>query len=123
MKGVNGMRRWARAPFWLVLALTWGLLVMGASDVKAQSLGDIKKAGWVGERPDGYLGFVKSGAPGNVQRVVRDINSKRRAEYQKIAKKNKTSLKSVKLNIGAKLIKRARPGEYVMNAAGKWIKK
>ncbi len=123
MKGVNGMRRWAGAPFWLVLALTWGLLVMGASDVKAQSLGDIKKAGWAGERPDGYLGFVKSGAPGNVQRVVRDINSKRRAEYQKIAKKNKTSRKSVELIIGAKLIKRARPGEYVMNAAGKWIKK
>ncbi len=123
MKGVNGMRRWARAPFWLALALTWGLLVMGASDVKAQSLGDIKKAGWVGERPDGYLGFVKSGAPGNVQRVVRDINSKRRAEYQKIAKKNKTSQKSVELIIGAKLIRRARRGEYVMNAAGKWIKK
>ena len=117
------MTRWTRAPFWLVLALTWGLLVMGASDVKAQNLGGLKKAGWVGERPDGYLGFAKSDAPGNVQKVVRNINSKRRAEYQKIAKKNKTSLKSVELVIGAKLIKRARPGEYVMNAAGKWVKK
>jgi uncharacterized protein YdbL (DUF1318 family) len=118
------MRRWSRGPFWLLLALTcWGLLVMGALEVQAQSIGEIKKAGWVGERPDGYLGFVKPGAPGNVQSFVKNINSKRRAEYQKIAKKNKTSLKSVELIIGAKLIKRARPGDYVMNAAGKWTKK
>ena len=95
------MKRWGRTPFWLVLALTWGLLLMGASDVKAQSLGDIKKAGWVGERPDGYLGFVKPGTPANVQTLVRSINSKRRAEYQKIAKRNKTSLKSVERIIGA----------------------
>ena len=123
MKGVIGMRRWARMPLWPVLAFTLGLLLLGASTVRAQSLDEIKKAGWVGERPDGYLGFVKSGAPANVQNLVRSINSRRRAEYQKIANKNKTSLKSVELIIGAKLIKRAGPGEYVMNAAGKWVKK
>lgn len=117
------MRQWARTSYWLMLVLTWGLLVVGASEVNAQSLEDIKKAGWAGERPDGYLGFVKSGTPGNVQRAVKDINSKRRAEYQKIAKKNKTSLKSVEMIIGAKLVKRARPGEYVMSTAGKWAKK
>jgi len=123
MKEVKGMRRWALMPYWLVLVLTWGLLVMGASDVKAQSLGDIKNAGWVGERPDGYLGFVKSDTPANVQKLAKRINSKRRAEYQKISKKNKTPLKSVERIVGAKLVKRARPGENIMNAAGKWIKK
>lgn len=123
MMGVKRMKRWAGAPFGLMLALILGLVVMGASDVQAQSLAAIKKAGWAGERPDGYLGIVKSGAPGNIRRVVNSINSKRRVEYQKIAKKNKTSLQAVEVIFGSKLIKRARPGEYVMNAAGKWIKK
>lgn len=117
------MRRGMRMPFWLMLTFTWMILLAGASNVSAQSLEDVKKAGWAGERPDGYLGLVKPGAPKNIQKFIREINSKRRNEYQKIAKKNKTSLKSVEMIIGAKLVKRADPGEYVMNAAGKWVKK
>ena len=93
----------------------------------AQSLADAKakakKAGWVGERPDGYLGLVKPDTPNDIKKLVQDINAKRRVRYLEIAKKNGTELKAIQAIVGAKLIKRARPSDYIMNSAGKWIKK
>ena len=93
----------------------------------AQSLADAKakakKAGWVGERPDGYMGLVKPDTPVNIKKLVQDINAKRRERYLEIAKKNGTKLEAIQVIVGAKLIKRARPSDYIMNSAGKWIKK
>ncbi len=93
----------------------------------AQSLAEAKtnakKAGWVGERPDGYLGLVKPGAPDDIKKLVQDIIAKRRERYIEIAKKNGTKLEAIQTIVGAKLIKRARPSDYIMNSAGKWIKK
>ena len=39
-----------------------------------------RQAGKVGEKPDGYLGIV-SGADAALQKIVNDINIKRRALY------------------------------------------
>ncbi len=89
----------------------------------AEAKTNAKKAGWVGERPDGYLGLVKPDAPDNIKKLVQDINEKRRERYLEIAKKNGTKLESIQVIVGAKLIKRARPSDYIMNSAGKWIKK
>ena len=88
-----------------------------------QSLAEAKEAGWVGERPDGYLGLVKSDTPEDIKNLVQDINGKRREKYLEIAKKNGTKLEAIQVIVGAKLIKRARPSDYIMNSAGKWIKK
>jgi uncharacterized protein YdbL (DUF1318 family) len=117
------MSRAARTLLALFLVLTWGFYLGESDKGWAQSLSEVKKAGWVGERPDGYLGFVKPNAPGSVKQFVQSINTKRRTRYQEIAKKNGTSLKSVQAIIGPKLIKRAKPGEFIMDATGKWIKK
>ena len=89
----------------------------------AQSLAEAKEAGWIGERPNGYLGLVKPDTPNNIKKLVQDINAKRRVRYLEIAKKNGTKLEAVQRIVGAKLIKRARPSDYIMNCAGKWIKK
>ena len=116
------MGRAASTLFALFLVLTWSLLLLSVGQAWAQNLADAKKAGWVGERPDGYLGLVKPDTPENIKKLVHDINAKRRKKYLEIATKNRTDLKAVQVIVGAKLIKRARPNEYTMNDAGKWIK-
>ena len=77
----------------------------------------------VGERADGYVGIVDPSAPGGVVTMVQNINGKRRAKYQGIAAKNGTSLQAVEAIVGKKLIRRAKPGEYIMDSAGRWRRK
>jgi hypothetical protein len=113
----------ARTLFALFLVLTWSFSPMLVGQAWAQSLAEAKEAGWVGERPDGYLGLVKPDTPDDIKKLVQDINAKRRERYLEIAKKNGTKLEAVQVIVGAKLIKRAQPSDYIMNSAGKWIKK
>ncbi len=113
----------ARTLFALFLVLTWSFSTMLVGQAWAQSLAEAKEAGWVGERPDGYLGLVKPDTPDDIKKLVQDINAKRRERYLEIAKKNGTKLEAVHVIVGAKLIKRAQPSDYIMNSAGKWIKK
>ncbi len=117
------MNRAARTRAVLVLALSLGLSMMIAGGAHADALGDAKAAGWLGERVDGYLGVVNSAAPGDVKALAADINAKRRAKYQGIADANGTSLQAVEAIVGQKLIERARPGQYVMDASGRWVPK
>lgn len=89
----------------------------------ADPLSDAKAAGQVGEKPDGYLGAVSSGAPASVQALVADINARRKAEYQSIAAKNGQTVNVVEALVAAKLAGKARPGEYIMAPSGQWVKK
>ncbi|HYM32148.1 MAG TPA: YdbL family protein [Candidatus Cybelea sp.] len=89
----------------------------------AQSIDDLKARGLVGERPDGYVGVVGGGATADVVNTVQQINNSRRTLYQGIAQKNGSSLSAVEAVAGAKLVKDAPPGSYVMDATGKWVKK
>ena len=117
------MIRAARTRAALVLALSLCLAMMIAGGAHADALGDARAAGWVGERVDGYLGLVDRAAPGNVKALVADINAKRRAKYQGIADANGTGLRAVEVIVGRKLIERARPGHYVIDATGRWVRK
>ncbi|MGI9317382.1 MAG: YdbL family protein [bacterium] len=103
-----------------------GLLILLASLLMTSAalaigLGPAKNQGLVGETPSGYLKPV--GSPtAEVNQLITQINQKRRAEYNSIAKKNSTSLKNVEALAGKKAIDRSRPGEYVL-IGGKWKKK
>ena len=103
--------------------LALALLAVPASVVLADQLGDAKKAGSVGERPDGYLGVVSGDAGAEVKALVEEINGKRREKYSAIAKKRGTSVEAVAALAGAKLVEGASPGEYVMTSSGKWTRK
>ena len=85
--------------------------------------GAVGIAGWAGECPDGYLDLVRQDIPDKAKKLVRDINAKRRAKYQKTAKRTGATLKSVEVTSGAKLIERALPGELIKTPAGEWVKK
>ncbi len=117
------MNRAARTRAVLVLVLSLGLSKTIAGGDQADALGDAKAGGWLGERVDGYLGVVNTAAPGDVKALVADINAKRRGKYQGIADANGTSLQAVEAIVGQKLIERAQPGQYVMDASGRWVPK
>ena len=110
---------------WLVRIGAIVLLVVGLGSGPAQAgpLEDAKAAGLVGERIDGYLGVVDSGAPADVRRLVDQINAERQAKYAEIAERQGAPAKAVALIAGEKLIGRAGSGEYVMGADGQWRRK
>ncbi len=108
--------------------LTAGLVAASAAGgpwpappaLAADALAQAKAAGFVGEQPDGYLGFVKAGAPADVAALVAEVNAKRKAEYEKIAKETGTSPQAVGAVTFEKLLKSGRPGYYLVN--GQWTK-
>ena len=99
----------------LAVSLSFGLT--------AGPLDDAKAAGLVGERIDGYLGVVDSGAPTDVKQLVEQINAERQAKYAEIAKQQGAPAQAVAQIAGEKLIERAGSGEYVMGADGQWRRK
>jgi uncharacterized protein YdbL (DUF1318 family) len=107
---------------WLALGSAL-VLVLAAAPVLAADLDAAKAAGQAGERADGYLGLVDANAPADVKALVERVNEGRRKKYGEIAAKRNVPLEVVAAQAGAKLIERAGPGEYVMDATGRWKRK
>ena len=105
----------------VAVILVAGLMVAGPGPARADMLDDLKAAGQVGERPDGYLGVVSGGA--DVVQFVESINAQRRAKYQDIATNRDTTVEAVEVIAGAKLIERSLAGAYIMTSAGSWVRK
>ncbi len=107
-----------------VIAALVALAALAAGPVAAQtSLEDAKAAGLVGERPDGLVGVVAAGAAPDVLALVDDVNRQRMVRYAELAAGNNSTVEAVQTVAGAQLIERTLAGQFVMNAAGRWIKK
>ena len=102
---------------------TLAAFLIAASVALAGPLDKPKQEGLIGERPDGYIGFVADEVSAEVKKLVDKTNQERRAEYEKVAKENGTSLEAVQAIFGEKLIGRQPSGTYVMTSDGKWVKK
>ena len=78
-----------------------------------------RSSGQVGEKMDGYLGVV--GTPtAELQRLVNDINIKRRAVYAEKAKASNATLEEYALTSGCIAISRTSPGEKYQAPDGTW---
>ncbi len=97
-------------------------LTVGPRAARALDLSQAKSNGWVGERRDGYLGVI-DGAPAEARALIDGINQERRAAYNSVASSNGVPLNQVEALAGQKLIERAAPGDFIMDAAGRWIRK
>lgn len=106
-------------PLYHVLSLLLALALLTTSAL-ALSLDEAKSKGLVGEQANGYLG-VRIESP-EAQSVAQDINARRKAEYQKIAVKNATSLESVEVLAGQKAVAATPQGQYILGASG-WVQK
>lgn len=70
------------------------LIILMPAIASADALDDAKAAGHVIELPTGYL-EAANGAPRSADKLVADINKRRRAAYTRIAKKNKIAVDQV----------------------------
>ena len=82
-----------------------------------------KRAGWIGERFDGYLALVRPDAPSDISDIVQKANEDRLLEFNTIASRHKAPLKTVELVAGKKFIAESAPGEFVQNDDGVWVRK
>jgi uncharacterized protein YdbL (DUF1318 family) len=107
-----------RAPAWIALLAGLGLALPAA----ALDLDAAKRSGLVGEQTDGYVGAVAASPSPEVVALVADVNAKRQAAYQDVARKNGTALETVAALAAQKLIERAPSGAWIRDG-GKWYRK
>ncbi len=79
-----------------------------------------RESGLVGEKSDGYLGFVIPPSS-SVRALVEDINIKRKAVYSKEALANGATVEEMALRTGCRLIsERTAAGEKYQTPSGAW---
>lgn len=119
MKNMLNVRAW-------LVALMFALTSIVAAPIAAAGDPQIdaaKARGVVGERLDGYLGFVKlDGAEPSLKRKVDEINAKRRALYQQRAAEAGVTPAQYAMATGEKLIQRAGPTAMVVDVSGAWVR-
>jgi uncharacterized protein YdbL (DUF1318 family) len=98
----------------LVLAIALPALALDLDEARAK--------GTVGERMDGYVAAVASAPSAEVAALVAEVNAKRRAHYEDIAKRTGAPVEAVAALAGQKLISNAPAGQFVNDGSG-WKKK
>lgn len=97
-------------------------MLLTSSLVWAADLGESKDAGVVGEREDGYVGFVQATPAADVTTLVQTVNDQRRAEYERIAAANGLTREQVEALAGKKAIERTETGGFIF-VGGEWQQK
>ena len=78
-----------------------------------------RQAGVVGERYDGFLGYL-DGANEQVRRQVGAVNIKRRVLYTNLAVRRKATVQEVGIAAGCEVLATVRVGETYMLGDGNW---
>ena len=78
-----------------------------------------RASGQIGEKPDGYLGFVTPPSPA-VRAMVEDLNIKRKAVYADKARAANATVEEYALTAGCLAISRTVAGEKYMSPDGVW---
>lgn len=103
------------------LALALGAVVL-AGPAQAQrdpAYSAARAAGQVGEKMDGYLGFVVPPS-GTLKALVDDLNIKRKAVYAQQAQAQHATLEEYAFTAGCLAIARTVPGEKYQAPDGSW---
>ncbi|MGB5778808.1 MAG: YdbL family protein [Allopontixanthobacter sediminis] len=117
MNSNNPLRRFAIG--FAAASLAVGGLAGAAHAQRDPAYEQARSSGKVGEKMDGYLGIVGSAAP-DLQRLVNDINIKRRAVYAEKAQAANATLEEYALTAGCLAIARTSPGEKYQAPDGSW---
>lgn len=109
-------RRWLAAGAVLVVLSGLGTAAHAQRDPVYASA---RASGQIGEKTDGYLGFVGSPSA-DVKRVVDDLNIKRRALYSERASASNATVEEFAFTSGCRLILQTVPGEKYQAPDGSW---
>lgn len=105
----------------LLLAAAMAALAMPAS-TPAQDPATIiaaKRAGQIGERYDGYIGYVITPSAA-LRRQVDTVNIRRRSLYSGLAARKGVSPEEVGITAACSLLRRIGVGEYYLLGQGGW---
>lgn len=108
----------AAAPLMALAALA--LSATAAYAQRDPAYAAARAAGDVGEKMDGYLGFVGTPSPA-LRALVEDINIKRRANYTERARAQNATVEEYALTQGCILIARTVSGEKYQAPGGGWV--
>jgi len=117
MNSTNPLRRFALG--FAAASLAVGGLASAAYAQRDPAYEQARSTGRVGEKMDGYLGIVGAATP-ELQRLVNDINIKRRAVYAEKAQAANATLEEYALTAGCLAIARTSPGEKYQAPDGSW---
>lgn len=78
-----------------------------------------RQAGQIGERFDGYLGYVTTPAA-SLRRQVDAVNIRRRSLYSNLAARRGVSPQEVGITAACSLLRRVAVGEYYLPGQGGW---
>ena len=78
-----------------------------------------KRTGQIGERYDGYIGYVTAPSP-TLRRQVDAVNIRRRSLYSGLAAQKGVSPQEVGITAACSLLRRISAGEYYLSAQGGW---
>ena len=105
-------------PFLIAAAAAAGVAAM-PSAAQAPAVDSARQAGQVGERFDGYMGFVVAPSAA-VRSQVGTINIRRRALYSRFAASRGVSPQEVAVTAGCQLLARVQVGQAYMLFDGQW---
>ena len=98
------------------------LLVLAFQSAWAIDLHAAKEQGLVGEANTGYLAAI--GTPSaEVKALVAEVNEKRKAEFERTAKKTGATMEQVRFRFYELAVQRTAPGHYYQDPGGSWKRK
>lgn len=103
--------------------LTAIFLVLSMQTAWAIDLHDAKAEGLVGEARTGYLEAVQQPASSEVEALIASVNAKRKAQFEKTAKKTNTTVPQVSNRFYELAVQKTKPGHYFQGKDGRWKKK
>lgn len=101
-----------------LLALT----LMIALPASAITLKEAQSQGLVGEANSGYIAVVQASSP-ELDKLVAEVNNKRKQEYAAIAQRNNIDIAQVAARAAEKLESRLSKGEFYQDNLGRWQQK
>ncbi len=107
----------------LPLAAAFAVLVLASAGAalaqRDPAYSAARGAGQIGEKTDGYLGYV-SPPSAAIRAMVEDLNIKRRALYSEKAQASNATVEEYAFTSGCRLILQTAPGEKYEAPGGAW---
>ena len=106
----------------MIKMIAWLLAMVLAVPLIAQpiaTLGPAIQAGQVGERFDGYMGYVTTPSP-ELRRQVQAVNLRRRNLYIELAGRRNVTAQAVGIATACQLLRQLAPGEAYLLSDGVW---
>lgn len=99
------------------------LTLFGLNTASALSLQEAKSAGLVGERNDGYVGYVVTPPADTTKILVKSVNNQRKKIFDETASSNGITIEQVGARFYQRAVNATKPKHYYQDTTGNWQQK